>query len=289
MGPEKQYGNLLIRRSDDGGATWTEPRDEHTGLLAAGPYHTAPMPVLEHRGRLWRAVEDSGGPGGWGSHFRSMVLSAPVKANLLERSSWTFTNAVPRDPAWLNGDFGGWLEGNAVADRKGNVLNILRADTTKGGKAAVIHISADGRTAKFDPAADFIDMPGGAKKFTIRWDAKSKRYWSLANWIPPAHEGPRAGTVRNTLALVSSPDLRSWTVQTVVLYHPDVKRHGFQYVDWLIEGEDMVVASRTAFDDEEGGAHNAHDANFLTFHRVKNFRRLGWEDSVASRETLGLR
>jgi hypothetical protein len=30
--------------------------------------------------------------------------------------------------------------------------------------------------------------------------------------------------------------------------------------------------SRTAFDDGLGGAHNAHDANFLTFHRIENIR-----------------
>jgi hypothetical protein len=50
-------------------------------------------------------------------------------------------------------------------------------------------------------------------------------------------------------------------------------KHAFQYVDWQFDGEDLVVASRTAFDDDEGGAHRAHDANFMTFHRVEKFRR----------------
>ncbi len=44
---------------------------------------------------------------------------------------------------------------------------------------------------------------------------------------------------------------------------------GFQYVDWLFDGDDLIFVSRTAYN----GAHNYHDANHLTFHRVKNFAR----------------
>jgi hypothetical protein len=72
--------------------------------------------------------------------------------------------------------------------------------------------------------------------------------------------------------LMSSPDLKSWTIQRTILEHPDPLQHAFQYVDWQFEGKDLIVASRTAFDDETGGAHRAHDANYLTFHRVNNFR-----------------
>jgi hypothetical protein len=86
------------------------------------------------------------------------------------------------------------------------------------------------------------------------------------------------GSIRNTLALTSSPDLLNWEVRAILLRHPDVAKHGFQYVDWLFDGEDIIAACRTAFDDGQGGAHNAHDANFLTFHRFENFRRLNMAD-----------
>jgi hypothetical protein len=36
----------------------------------------------------------------------------------------------------------------------------------------------------------------------------------------------------------------------------------------------MVAVARTADDDQTGGAHDFHDANLLTFFRVKNFRAL---------------
>jgi len=51
-------------------------------------------------------------------------------------------------------------------------------------------------------------------------------------------------------------------------------------VDWQFDGEGTIDASRTAFDDGQGGAHNNHDANFLTFHRCNNFRRRTMADSV---------
>lgn len=55
-------------------------------------------------------------------------------------------------------------------------------------------------------------------------------------------------------------------------HHPDLEKHAFQYVDWQFDGADLVAASRTAFDDGLGGAHNQHDANYMTFHRVRAFR-----------------
>jgi hypothetical protein len=70
-------------------------------------------------------------------------------------------------------------------------------------------------------------------------------------------------------------------VRCIVLYHPDVKQHGFQYVDWLFEDQDIIAVCRTAHDDGVGGAHNNHDANYLTFHRFSGFRRLTMADSVA--------
>jgi hypothetical protein len=62
-------------------------------------------------------------------------------------------------------------------------------------------------------------------------------------------------------------------VHKILLEHPDEEKHGSQYVDWQFDGRHIIFLSRTAYD-EYGGAHNYHDANYLTFHRIKNFRRL---------------
>jgi hypothetical protein len=275
IGVSERYGNVVIRRSGDGGQTWTEPKDATTGLLLDdGKYHCAPVPVVVHNGRVWRAMEDSFGGGGWGKHFRALMMSAPADADLLDRTSWTFSNRLARDPVWLDGQFNGWLEGNAVVTRAGEIVNILRVDCPSGGKAAVVRLSPDGRKATFDADNDFIDFPGGAKKFTIRFDPQSKLYWSLTNYIQEKDRSQHsnAGLIRNTSALICSPDLKTWTVRSIVLYHPDVARHGFQYIDWLFEDNDLIAVSRTAYDDERGDAHRQHDANYLTFHRIEDFR-----------------
>jgi iduronate 2-sulfatase len=276
MGTERHHGRIVIRRSTDGGITWTQPTDANSGLLTAeGQYHTAPVPMVEHNGRLWRGFEDAMGGTQWGKRYRAMMLSVPVDADLLKATNWTFSNYIGRDATWLEGKFNAWLEGNAVVDPNGNMVDILRVDTPGLPEmAAIVQISKDGRTASFDPKAGFIEFPGGAKKFTIRPDSQGV-YWSIITAPRPEDMGTRVpGAVRNRLVLARSTDLRHWEQRAVLLYHPNVSHHGFQYVDWLFEGDDIIAACRTAFDDAAGGANNNHDANYLTFHRIQGYRTL---------------
>lgn len=274
MGTTGEYGNVVIRRSRDEGRTWTDPMDGYTGLLLKGAkYHTAPVPVVVSHGRIWRAMEDAMGPDGWGRHFRSFMMSAPTGADLLKADNWTCTNRLARDASWLGGRFGGWLEGNAVAAPDGNVVNVLRVDDLQYPEhAAIVRISGDGKTAAFDPTTGFIPFPGGSKKFTIRYDPVSRRYWSLVNDVPPALRSHAPGATRNTVALSSSSDLFHWETRATLLRHPDTEKHAFQYLDWQFDGNDIIAVSRTAYDDAAGGAHTYHDANYLTFHRIAGFR-----------------
>ena len=289
MGTWKHHGNLIIRRSDDGGITWSEPADGKSGLIREGEYHTAPMPVVVHNGKLWRAVEYAKSTTTeWGKRYSAMVMSIPAESDLLNADNWTATNFLSYDTTYLDGKFRGWLEGNAVVTPEGNIVDFLRISTSEKGRdmAAIVNISSDGLTASFDPADGFIDFVGGARKFSIRYDEKSGLYWTIANMITAEFSGMDAGSVRNTLVLKSSADLRNWKVNKVLLSHPDVKKHGFQYVDWQFDGRDIIFLSRTAYDDESGGANNYHDANYLTFHRIKNFRKLGTHDSVKNPSPL---
>jgi hypothetical protein len=254
MGTTYEYGRIVIRRSADGGRTWSAP-----SFLTAEPnFHTAPVPAVVYKGRVWRAFEYHP-PGPWG-FFEALVLSAPEKADLLDARSWTMTPRLhfPADAA----EGKHWLEGNVVAGPSGRLFDILRVDDVE--KAALVRVEAGALHYE-----GMVDFPGGAKKFTIRYDRKSKRYWALSN---PAPGAAKPASIRNTLALISSPDLRRWEVRRTILTHPDSQFHAFQYADWQFDGDDLAVVSRTAFDDGEGGAPRAHDANFLTFHRVERFR-----------------
>lgn len=234
------------------------------------------MPIIIHKGKLWRAIENASSyTTAWGKRYSAMMISTPVDANFLNAKSWAATNNLPYDSTYLDGKFGGWLEGNAVVTREENLVDILRVATSENGRdlAAVVNISDDGLTASFDSSSGFMDFVGGAKKFSIRYNKKSKRYWTLANMVKEEFSHLSAASVRNTLVLKSSPDLKNWTAHKVLLNHPDVEKHGFQYVDWQFDGQDIIFLSRTAYDDEFGGAHNFHDANYLTFHRIKKFKK----------------
>jgi len=206
--------------------------------------------------------------------FESFMMSVPENADLLKAENWTFSEKLTYSTGWRDGQMKDWLEGNAVVSPENGIVNIIRCgfnDNTEG-IAAMISISEDGRKASFDPETGFISMPGGTgNKFTIRFDEKSGKYWSLTNWVMPRDHGKNRK--RNTVALISSRDLRDWTVERIVLHHPDNENHAFQYLDWQFEGNDIIAVSRTAWDDLFGGAANHHDANFLTFHRIENFRR----------------
>ncbi len=271
MGCIGQFKSMVIRKSTDGGLTWSDPKDSKNGLIRdEGRYHTAPVPVVEHDGRLWRAMEDeiSGA-----REFRAFMVSAGTDSDLLDAESWTTSTRLPGDPSLLSGEFGGWLEGNAVVGQDGHMVDILRVDYRKGGGeyAAIVRISDDGRESSFSPD-DFVLFPGGCKKFTIRRDPVDGTYWTLSNMVADGFEEYNVERARNLLVLMKSSDLREWSVTRRVLYHPQIDNHAFQYVDWQFDGDDLIVVSRTAHEDGLGGAHTQHDANFMTFHRVDQFR-----------------
>ena len=249
--PQKKL--WVILRSSDNGRTWTEPSDKKHGLLLDEfSYHTAPCTVTVHGGRIWRGLE---GPG-----LRACLASAPVEADLLDAGSWSYSEPldsnVPGRKSYL------WREGNPVVTPDGRMVNFIRYDIESGDKAAILPLSADRKMLSFNPDKDIIDFPGGACKFTIRFDEKSRRYWTITSpqKNPPAY--------RNVLVLMSSADLRKWTIHTTLHRHHDRIQHGWQYIDWVFEGDDIINLSRTGWD----GSHNAHDANFLTFHRIPDFR-----------------
>ena len=285
IGTSQQYGSIVIRRSSDGGYTWSHPSDDRSGLLfQGGPfqkppnYHCAPVPILEKDGRLYRAFEDCT-PCLWRTGFQSLIISADSSADLLQASSWTMSNKLPFDSSHVPSEWGklekpGWLEGNLVETKGGEVWNILRFNSTPiWDKAAVIQVHDGGQKITFQPNDGFIDFPGGITKFTIRFDSVSELYLTLSNNNPNTENPSR----RSVLSLHASENLTDWQHKMTLLqddsglpYNQSIELTGSQYPDWQFDGEDLICLVRTAYD----GAHNFHDSNRITFHRIKNFRRL---------------
>lgn len=268
IGTDRAIGRPVIRRSQDNGATWTTPTTDADGRFPMrGRYITGPVPVLVDHGRVWRTFEVIDG-----DDLREIVMSAPSGGDILDTRNWTVSTELASNKAWLDGKFLSWEEGNLVETRGGLPAVLLRVNTTVGPeKAAVINFAQDRRTLSFNPASGFIDFPGGGKKFTVRFDPQTQRYWSITNAVSNDDGRTNLERVRNTLALIWSSDLRTWKVQRILLRHPDRSHHGFQYADWQFDGKDIVSVIRMAYDDDHGGAESQHNSNYIMFLRIPNF------------------
>lgn len=225
---------------------------------------------MSNKGKIWHALEEHNTANGWGA-FSSLVMSVKDKIDLLNADNWTISNKLSFNNNWLEGA-SAWLEGNVVIAKDKSIKNILRIHYSKDDKAAMIDVDSNGKEISFNPQNRFVDLPGACKKFTIRYDKKSKKYWTLSNYVLEKDRGGNNERTRNTITLSWSENLRDWHIKDTLLHHPDVKHHGFQYVDWLIEKNDIIAVIRTASEDETGKADNQHNANYLTFHRFTNFR-----------------
>ena len=289
LGTSAEYGSVVIRRSLDGGFTWTDPRGERSGLLLRGGpgnqspnYHCAPVPVLLKGGRIYRAFENFT-PESTGTHwhapdFWSFVISCPFDADLLDASQWTVSNALRFEKAWNPAawdhmDSPGWLEGNILEDPQGRLVNLLRLHSDPlWDRAAKIHLDPIGQHAWFDPVDGLLHFPGGRSKFTIRRDPETGIYLTLSN----ANLDQDMPTNRSVLSWHASADLQTWHCLGILLQDDGsvppsqaAAKVGFQYADWQFSGADLVYLVRTAY----AGAHNFHDANWITFHRLSDFRK----------------
>ncbi len=263
-----EYGDLLIGRSDDGGVTFGTP----TVLLRGGNgkngeagVHKNPQPVVQHAGRLWNTLEW----GSWGRGYHApMVMSAAADADLLDATSWLFSEPVRYDPSWPGlpkGPSTGNIEGTLV-EMNGGFYNVMRYDMTRTtpnyGKVIAYRVN----TA--DPEAPLsyercIDFPANHSKFTIQYDPATGKYYSIASRIL---DGSCIGH-RNLLSLLVSEDGLHWRVERDLVDRrtDDPAKVGFQYVDFLLENGEILYLCRTA----DNNAASYHDSNYSVFSRVK--------------------
>lgn len=269
LGTDIARGNLVIRMSENEGKDWSEPT-----IIKESSCHGSSTPVVFSSGRIYKGYDmldnDDKGSFSWMSKNSSYILSADVHADLLQKNNWLFTDRLIK-PDTMEGS--GWLETNAVVGPKGKIAGVTRLNTIQGYKAGYYELLNDS-TININSVRT-INFPGGATKFNIGYDKKSAKYWSLTNVPDESLRTPemRAGGMRSILALTSSENLYDWKVEKIILQTKNIGKEGFQYVDWKFENNDIVFVSRTAFDDGLGGADNFHNSNFITFHRIKDFRK----------------
>ena len=272
-----EFGDLLIGRSTDGGKTFGAPTviARATAVGTEG-YHRAPQNVLLHNGRLYTSYEWGVRPSaGEKTRFTVGVLSCDAEAELLEAGNWSVSARQALDPAWVSEltdvtPLTATIEGTVAVWPDGKLTDILRFECTAA--KAIVYAVGKNPTApvEFDRTVDF---PAGHSKFEILYDEQSRRYYSVATRY--FEDGPRTRRgrpPRNLLSLLVSDDLKDWRVAKDLIDYRDknINRHGFQYVDCIFSGEDILYLCRTS----TNGAADFHDSNLITFHRVENFRKL---------------
>ena len=245
-------GKMTVWKSTNNGSTWTS-------ALFSGHGGTAtPNNPLVFNSRIWCASSTAS-------------LSAPVAADLLLESSWMKKYGFPaNDPSWPSeGEFIG--EGQIVAS-PGLGIHIL-PKVRDHALTAVSSVNSSTGVVSFDPAHDFVEFPGAEKKFGAAYDAVSGKYYALSNLVLPVDaSSDDPNMIRNTAAMLSSADLYNWNVEKIFLYSSD-RDQGFGYPNFDFDGNDMVIATRTAFKVDDGNnPKRAHDSNLLMFNTIADFR-----------------
>ena len=164
------------------------------------------------------------------------------------------------------------VEGNALPMPDGGVGVMLRLDPKEPSepyfnKAALVREDSSDSEAPlvFD---QIVDLPCGIRhKFCIQREPTGLGYIALCNENTADYGG------RGVLCVAISQDLISWqTVHRIVDVREDErcgKDDAYSYPDFDFDGEDLVIVARTA----ANGQKNSHDNNYVTFHRLGNYKR----------------
>jgi len=248
---------LTVWKSTNYGTNWTS-------MTTSSIYGTAtPWNPVVFSNRLWGVC------GGRNSLFASAT------ADLMQESSWDSEGGFPEpQPDWRSGDASFIGEGQVVASpSQVYILPVVRDHAL----TALAMVDPATGAVSFDPDRDFADFPGGDKKFGVSYDAVSGRFYALSNPILAVDKGVDVpNMIRNTTAMLSSPDLRNWNVEKIFQYSPNSEDQGFCYPNFDFDGTNMVVATRGAYKVGDGNdPRRSHDSNLLAFNAIAGFRSAG--------------
>ncbi len=192
----------------------------------------------------------------------------------------------------------GWLEGNILQihdpdhcwyDPKGKTFHILLRFHTGGipnmGAICVAKEKDDGTIeVGFEKAPSgldcvFLPIPGGHNKFYILYDTQTNRYLMAAsvsndsmkwpNKLPPDRFN-LPSQERRYLGLFVSRSFVDWQLVGMITAGGDSPVEARNYPSMAISGDDLLVVSRSG----DENSVSPHDSNLITFHRIKDFRKL---------------
>lgn len=190
----------------------------------------------------------------------------------------------------------GWLETNVVqlvdpdhvwCDPRGHTFHLwMRAHTGGTGLAAIAKVVEQGdgsmkttlETVPSGKKCVYVPCPGGQMRFHILYDGPTKTFWLLSSQATdsmtrpdrlPADRYNLPNNERHRLVLHFSKNCIDWCFAGLVAAG-DTPRQARHYASMIVDGDDLHVLSRSG----DSRAKTAHDGNLITFHTVRDFRRL---------------
>ena len=283
-GTKSRNDDLLLLRSADGGKTWSEPV-----TLFSGHFWNCHTGMAVRDERLYWAVDDLS----LGKNRGPRAVVGDLSADLMNPNAWRMSEPVPFPgvpDALTNPKFAAltsqYLEPNVINVR--GQLRVLATVKPKrqstAGLCAVLDLDDDGQ--KLDlKFTQYHPMPGGQLKFCVIWDEVSQMFWATANLVVDSQgafdwwaEGEKRGNVafasgvggndRRFLMLLYGLDGLNWFQAGCIAQAGKISQ-SFMYARPVIDGEDLAIIARSSVN-----APNQHDADYATFHRVRDFRRL---------------
>ncbi|MCD6049119.1 MAG: glycosyl hydrolase [Verrucomicrobia bacterium] len=282
-GTKVRNDDLLLLRSKDGGKTWSEPV-----TLFKGHFWNCHTGMAVRDNHLYWALDDLS----LGSKRGPRAVAGDLSGDLMDPKSWRLSEPVP---------FPGVPEPLTHPDLKltsqylePNVLNVrgkLRVLMTVKPKrqstaslCAVLDLNDDQK--KLDlKFKQFHPMAGGQLKFCVLWDEVSQMFWATANLVVDSQgafdwwaEGEKRGNFsyssamggndRRFLMLFYGIDGLNWMPAGCIAQAGKISQ-SFMYARPAVDGDDLAIIARSSVN-----APNQHDADYATFHRVRDFRKL---------------
>lgn len=283
-GTKFRNDDLLLLRSSDGGQTWSPPV-----TLFEGHFWNCHTGMVVRENRFYWAVDDLS----LGARRGPRLVAGDLSLDPMNPRAWRMSAPVPFPgvPAALGSpEFADkssqYLEPNVIAvrDRLRVLATVKPWRQSTAGLCAVFDASDDGVNLglKF---VQYHPMPGAQLKFCVLWDEISSMFWATANLVVDSQgamdwweEGRKrddftgggriGGNDRRFLMLLYGLDGLNWFQAGCVARAGKISQ-SFMYARPVVDGNDLAIISRTSID-----APNQHDADYATFHRVRDFRRL---------------
>ncbi len=282
--------DIVLVYSEDEAKTWSEPVTLFEGRF----WNTFTPHAVCGNTLYWTlgAPNEEGNFNRAGS--RAVVVAGDLKSNLMDPASWRISPYLtyPGTPEGLSADLfpfrdenpdGGdhWLEPNIVnVNGRIRVIIRLRIDgMATSHMCAVCDVDDQKDTLNFR-FTQFYPLPGGQNYFHITRDDKTGYFWMTA-CLPTKSQDIEWGRKLNAMGFLGGPgnerrflflyyslDALNWFPAGCVAMWPSPLQ-SFNYASLLINGDDLLIASRTS-----KNRPNQHDNDLVTFHRLPDFRSL---------------